>query len=303
MNVLILVLDTNFNRFNLCLRATEIFSLVFTCRFIRKKYFPTLKIFFELAFGFGSQQRWNKFLVQTYRNIIRRLLYTDVIDNWPLDFLFSKISREIRDGIFHHLNLPSILFHFLTCKRSCDTFPTKCINCSRVGFARDILWDPFLKYFDDIEISKDNCSFFRHSMFVDLDVFTSKANDYFERYSAIRYNRHWFCYYYKEFRYCDELLCAFCSHLLRLFLNTMSSIVNKCFLSESCKQELLEVFVREAIHFFSNFIHQFNIEYFYEFFDKFEDVNKSVCYSVKKEQKFGPYIHSAFDITISMFSF
>ena len=83
----------------------------------------------------------------------------------------------------------------------------------------------------------------------------------------------------------------------------MHSVVKNYFLSESCQQELLQVFIREAIHFFSNFIHDFNIEYFYEFFDKFEDFNKSLCYSAKKEQKCGPYIHSAFDITVSMFRF
>ena len=259
---------------------------------------PKLKTFFELADGFGSQQRWYKFLVQTYRNIFRRLLYSDAIDNWPLEFLFNKISKEIRYSIFYHLNLPSILFHFLTCKRSCDaSFPKKCLNCSMVGVARDTLWDPFVKYFDDIEICKDNCSFFQHSIFVDLNVFTSKANDYLvSRYSGS-------CLYYNEFHYCDQLLLAFCSHLVRLFLNTVSFIVNKYFFSESCKQELLEVFVREVIHFFCNFIHQFNIEYFYEFFDKFNDLNKCVCYSVKKEQKFGPYIHSAFDTTISFIRF
>ena len=301
MNVLILILDTNFDRICQYLNATEIFSLLFTCRFIRNKFLPTLKIFFELALGFGSQQRWNRFLFQTHKNIIRRLLYTDVIDQWPLDFLFDKISKEIKDGIFHHLNLPSILLHFLTCKRSCDTASTYCINCSRVGFARDTLWEPFLSYFDDIEISKDHCSFFWDSMFVDLDVFTSKANDYFQRYS--KHNLHRCCYYYRQLHYCDELLSAFCSHLIRLFLNTLYFVVKKYFLSESCKQQLLEVFVREAIHFFSNFIHQFNVQYFYEFFDKFEDLNKTLCFSVKKEQEFGPYIHSAFDITVSVFSF
>ena len=83
-------MDTNFDRIKLYLDATDIFSLVFTCRFIRRKFFPTLKIFFELASGFGSQQRWKKFLVQTNKNIMRRLLYTDAIDNWPLDFLFDK---------------------------------------------------------------------------------------------------------------------------------------------------------------------------------------------------------------------
>ena len=227
---------------------------------------PKLKIFFELAEGFGSQQRWYKFLVRTNNNIFRRLLYTDAIDNWPLDFLFNKISKEIRDTVFHHLNLPSILFHFLTCNRSCDVrLQNKCLNCSLVGFARDTLWEPFLNYFDDIEICKNNCSFFSYSMYVDLDVFMSKANDYFHRYSHLQYNSGRYCLYYKEFRYCDELLSAFCSHLIRIFLNILFSIFSEYFLSESSKRELIEVFVKEAIHFFTNFIHQFNIEYFMNF--------------------------------------
>ena len=294
-------METNFDRFNLCLLPTEIFSLVFTCRFIRKKYTLKLKVFFELAGGFGSQQRWYRFLNQTYKNIFRLLLYSDIIDNWPLDFLFNKFSKEIRHKIFHYLNLPSILCHFLTCKRSCDTtFPIKCFNCSLVGFAHDTLWDPFLNYFDDIEISKSNCSFFNYSMYVDLDVFTSKASEYLNTYFHPTYKGHWHCLYYKEFRYCDELLCTFCSHLIRMFLNTLSSIVNRYFFSESCKQELIQIFLKASTHFFSNFIHQFNIDYFYDLFDKFEHVNKSVCYCVKKKQKFGPYIHSAFDITLTV---
>ena len=169
-----------------------------------------------------------------------------------------------------------------------------------VGFAHDILWNPFLNYFEDIEICKNNCSFFNYSMYVDLDVFTSKANEYFKRYFHPIFKGHWHCLYYKEFRYCDELLCAFCSHLIRMFLNTLFSIVDMYFFTESCQQELVEIIVKASTHFLSNFIHQFNIEYFYEFFDKFEHFNKSVCYCVKKKQKFGPYIHSAFDITITV---
>ena len=107
-------------------------------------------------------------------------MYTDAIDNWPLDFLFNKISKDIKDALFQHLNLPSILLHFLTCTRSCDTASTRCINCSRVGFARGFLWESFLNSFNDIEINKDNSSFFWDSMLIDLDVFTSKANDYFK---------------------------------------------------------------------------------------------------------------------------
>ena len=214
---------------------------------------PKLKIFFELADGFGSQQRWNKFLGRTFNNLFSRLLYTDIIEDWTLDFLFKKFSKEIRNEIFHHLNLPSILFHFLTCKRFCDTSPIKCMKCSRVGNLVDSLWQPYFDNFDHIEILKDNCSFFPQSMLVDLDVFKSKANDYFRRYSTIRYNRHWHCLFYKEIHYSDELFSLFCSHLVRLFLNTFFSICQRFSLSDSCQKEFINEVIAESIHFFYQF--------------------------------------------------
>ena len=266
-------------------------------------YSRKLKIFFELADGFGSQRRWNKFLSRTFNNLFSRILYTDMIEDWSLDFLFKKFSKEIRNEIFHHLNLPSILFHFMTCKRLCDNKPNKCMKCSRVGLHVDSLWLPYFNHFDDIEIVKDNCSFFPQSMLIDLDVFKSKANDYFQRYSTMRYQRYWYCFFYKEIFYSDELFSAFCSHLVRLFLNTLTLVFKRFSLSNSCQKEFIRELIAESIHFFINFIHQFNTEYFYELFDKFKDVNKSVCYSVTKESEFGPYIHSAFDITLSVITF
>ena len=263
-------------------------------------FLPKLKIFLELADGFGSQRRWNKFLGRTFSNLFSRLLYTDIVEDWSLDFLFKKFSKEIRNKIFHHLNLPSILFHFLRCKRLCDKKLNKCMKCSRVGLNMDSLWLPYFNHFDDIEITKDNCSFFHQSMLIDLDVFKSKANDYFQRYSTIRYKRHWYCYFYKEILYSDELFSAFCSHLIRLFLNIITSVLKRFSLSNSSQEEFIKELIAESINFFINFIHQFNTEYFYEFFDKFKDVNKSFCYSVKKEFEYGPYIHSAFDITLTV---
>ena len=106
-----------------------------------------------MADGFGSQRRWFKFLTRTYNNILSRLLYTDIIEDWTLDFLFKKFSKEIRNEIFHHLNLPSILFHFLRCKRFCDTIPNKCMKCSRVSLPVDSLWQPYFNYFEITIIS------------------------------------------------------------------------------------------------------------------------------------------------------
>ena len=86
-----------------------------------------------------------------------------------------------------------------------------------------------------------------------------------------------------------------------MFLSVLSSSVTDLFITESDKQELLEVFVKEAINFFCQFVHQFNVEYFYELFDKFEEFNKSLCFNLQKNKKYGPYIHSVFDITLSIF--
>ena len=83
-----------------------------------------------------------------------------------------------------------------------------------------------------------------------------------------------------------------------MFLSVLSFLVTNLFVAESDKQDLLEVFVKEAIIFFCEFIHQFNTEYFYELFDQLKELNKSFCFNLQKNKKYGPYIHSAFDITL-----
>ena len=123
---------------------------------------PKLRIYFELAEGFGSEKRWYKFLNQTCIQLSSRLFYTDVIENWPFNYMFNKIIKNFKKEIFHHLNLPSILYHLLTCGRTCDTVAASnfCRQCSRVGYAGDPLWEPFSNSFDYIKVRKDNCSFF-----------------------------------------------------------------------------------------------------------------------------------------------
>ena len=299
-NVLYLILDLYFEEFFSYLSTSAVFNLIFVSRFLRRKLMPKLKIYFELAEGFGSQKRWRKFILQTNLNLARRLFYTDVISKWPFDHIFRKVLQDFRKQIFYHLNLPSILYHFLTCARTCDTVSPSnfCRQCSRIGYARDPLWQPFIDSFDNITITKDNCKFFFDDMFVDLDVFTSKANEYFQfkiTNFKLKFEK---CFYYQSVQYCHELLAIFCSHLVRMFLSVLSFLVTNLFVTESDKQELLEVFVKEAINFFCEFIHQFNTEYFYELFDQLKELNKSFCFNLQKNKKYGPYIHSAFDITL-----
>ena len=288
-------MDLHFEEFFNYLPATAIFNLLFVSRFVRRKLLPKIKFTFELAKGFGSQKRWKNFLVDRLKSLFTHLHSARVTHKWPLDFMFPKIFTTLRRAVYHHLNLPSILFHLLRCSRTCDTSPTFCHQCSRLGMTRDKRWVPFEDSFDNIKIRKSDCSFFDMEIIVDLDVFTSKANDHF-KYFAHR-TKH--CYYYQEIRYCDDLLAIFCSHLIKMFLSVTTSSVIEMFLLESDKKELLEIFVVESIQFLSQFLHHFNVDYFYDFFDKLKEINSCLCFNTRENKlEHGPYIHSVFDVTI-----
>ena len=203
--------------------------------------------------------------------------------------------RTLRRNTFHRLNLPSILLHLFKCTRSCDTAPSFCHQCSRLGKPRDKRWSPFEDSFDNITIKRSDCSFFNEEMILDLDVFASKANDYF-KYFKVGSKK---CYYYQEVRYYYDFLGIFCSHLVKMFLSVTTSSVIELFLLESDKRELLEVFVVESIQFLTQFLHRFNIDYFYELFDKLKQESSSFCFNTRNDKlQYGPYIHSAFDVTL-----
>ena len=131
-------------------------------------------------------------------------------------------------------------------------------------------------------------------MIVDLDVFMSKADDCF-KYYRIQTKK---CYFYQHIRYPDDLLGVFSSHLIRMFLSVVSYSLTELCRLQFDEYKLLDVIVSEGLLFLSRFWQEINIEYFYEFFDKIKYVNKSYCFNTKKDKpEFGPYIHSAFDIT------
>lgn len=54
----------------------------------------------------------------------------------------------------------------------------------------------------------------------------------------------------------------------------------------------------------AGFWHEVNIDFFYEFFDKFDQYNLSYCFkNSPKQPKFGPYYPTAFDTTFTVIRF
>ena len=113
---------------------------------------------------------------------------------------------------YRHLSLFSICLHFLRCVRRCDKKSNYCRSCSRVwekknyecnAFAnlRVCLFESYL----DIKTSD----------YLVLDVFLQDASDNLKYYTKDNGKG---CYF-QSFEFARDLLAAFCSVFVRMYLN------------------------------------------------------------------------------------
>ena len=290
--MLFLILDLNFEEFFNYLPVTAIINLLYVCQFTRAKILPSINFVFQLASSFSSQKRWQNILATLTKDLFNSIMSISAVDKWFINCNVPQIFINLRLNILRHLTLPSIILHFINCIKSCDRAPSYCILCSRIEGEK---WSSFQNTYEGLDVHKSNCTIFESSMLIDLDVFMSKADDFFKHFKIASKK----CYFYQEFRYVDDLFSVFCSHLIRMYLSLASSTLIDLCRFKSDEYKLLDIIVNEGVFLLSHFWHEINIEYFYEFFDKIKYINKSYCYNTKKNKpQFGPYIQSAFDVTL-----
>ena len=185
---------------------------------------------------------------------------------------------------------------------SCDKvqkYPSHCILCSRIEDYRH----PFESSFEAIKIERNDSTLLglQSDMIIDLDVFVSKADDYFKYFTLNKKDQK--CSFYQELRYIDDIFAAFSSILIRIYLQLSISIFSKFFsyLNKSDEYKIKHIIVSEGVFLLGYFWHETNIEFLYELFDKFGHINKSYCYKNKNNKpEFGPYYPSAFDTTLEV---
>ena len=88
------------------------------------------------------------------------------------------------------------------------------------------------------------------------------------------------------------MFAVFCSIFIRLYLNLTIDCLDN-FLSGAAlsdKNKLLNWILDHADIFLRKFWTETNCKFFHEFFNLFDQVNKSVCFKNRKvKAKFGPY--------------
>ena len=100
------------------------------------------------------------------------------------------------------------------------------------------------------------------------------------------------CSFFNEFEFAFDLFMAFSSLFVRLYLNLTVDYLDNflCRAALADRTKLIGLILKHAKIFLLKFWNETNSKFFHEFFDLFDQVNKSVCYKNQElKPKFGPY--------------
>ena len=127
---------------------------------------------------------------------------------------------------FRHMSLFSICLHFLRCVRSCDKKPNYCRLCSRVCENFFIESNAFLC----LTVCAYGTYMFLENVYtIDLDVFLFGDTRYLKQTKN--------CSLFQVFKYPQELLAAFSSLLVSMYLHCTFRSLSKLFCSNSLVDE------------------------------------------------------------------
>ena len=179
------------------------------------------------------------------------------------------------------MSLFSICLHFLRCVRFCDKKPNYCRLYSRVRQKFFMECDAFLSL---PVCDYGNYLFLENFHRIYLDVF------WFGEARYLKDSKN--CSLFQLFSYPQELFAAFSALLVRMYLNCTVGSLSRllCSVSLVDEKKIIDIIFKHCRIFLDKFWHATNYQFFFDFFDRFDKVNSSVCFNnfVGKPQ-FGPY--------------
>ena len=177
-------------------------------KYCRKCVLTKFDTYYNISTGFCSIGLWTNKIQGNLWGLIDNI-FNDLTADFDPEGYYQLLFKE-----FHHLSLFSVCLHFLRCQRSCEkNYAAYCRLCSRV---KD---NNFFEYnaFQCIKVSDiDGYLGLSSHGKVDFDVFLSQPGYFpyaFCESSHRKYNQH------MVFSYAHDLFAAFCSVLMRLYLN------------------------------------------------------------------------------------
>ena len=228
---------------------------------------------YNISLGICSKKYWKNKTLPAFTEMIYHFeCFTDI----------DKFNRNELLEVYTEGSLFRVLLHMFLCKRSCDIVENYCRKCSRVrdrNFQNESVFDDVVLLEKDIysKLGIDNKQ-------TDFDVFLS----YHGTRSCLPYGE---CEWNQTIQYAGDVFVLFVSVLIRVHLNVYYNYflsIPLCLQDERYFVRKIQLLVRELC----NVIWTANSNYFFVIFDKFKDLNRSVCYDVDPDKPSkGPYTY------------
>ena len=189
------------------LNAIDLINLCYVSKYYRKLILKKFDKYFNLSTGFCSIYSWMNTFEDNIYGLIKNI-FNELNDYIDFDFELNcdNLFKE-----FRHLSLFSACLHFLRCRRSCEkNVVSYCRICSRV---RDNAFYEF-NAFLSVKLGEEDGYLINCLESVDLDVFLSQPG-----YFPYAFCESDTCTHHEVFNYTHDLLRAFCSILVRMYLN------------------------------------------------------------------------------------
>ena len=192
----------------LYLNANDLITLCYVSKCFRKLVLKKFAKYYDLSTGFCSVKYWTH---EIEKNVFRLVeaIHSELFDSYAFDFErnYDKLIKK-----FRYMPLFSVYFHFLRCRRSCERKLGYCKVCSGVRENTFYEYNAFLNLI--VDSTTGDYLNISGSEQIDLDVFLNKPA-YFP-----------YCHCESigkssdfEFSFARDLFAAFCSVLVRMYLN------------------------------------------------------------------------------------
>ena len=207
--------------------------------------------------------------------------FTEMVYHFEAFTPIDKFNRKEMEG-FSECSLFRVLLHMFLCRRSCDRVESYCWKCSRV---RDRNFQNLTVFGDVILEERDIYSKLGiNNKQIDFDVFLS----YYGTTNCLPYET---CEWKQTIQYGGDVFVLFVSILIRVHLNVYYNYFLSIPLSlqdERYFVKKIQILVRELC----DKVWTANSNYFFVIFDKFKNLNRSVCYDVDPDKPLkGPYTY------------
>ena len=205
-------------------------------------------------------------------------LFTDMVRSFEMFTNVQTFDRNELKTVYTDGSIFRTFLHFFLCKQVCDGVNNYCSICSYVrfrNFQNQTLYDNVLLAERDFK-SKLGLD----DRIIDFDVFLP---------NYLKYSNEKICRRERIVQYAADAYILFVSTFIRVNLNSYYNFFLNLPLTINDEKYIvgkIQRFVRDL----SNQIWELNVNYFFVVFDKFSELNCSMCYDVKFDKPLkGPY--------------